>query len=257
VLHPELNSPSEAAVAIPKCWAVCLGDCDGGITGEHTVSKCLLPSGGVTVRGLHWCAQEPVTVGIASLTQNILCKKHNNDLSEVDAYAKIAFETLAASMELNDLRNRLRQDHWAIKRFEVDGPLFERWFVKTLVNVTFKGQYGIGRNSILAGVPSDELVRIAFGRQSFEGYGGLHALAHTGENIELKQGVSITTMLEDSNVVMARFSFCGFRYLLSLIPEKYSHHDESVLLHHGHRQYFQVHDSRGRKIRSHIVEFKW
>jgi hypothetical protein len=217
----------------------------------------MFPSGGVTVKGLHWCPDKPVTVGLASLTQNILCRKHNTELSEVDAYAKSSFETLTAAMELNDLRNQLLQSHWSIKRFKINGALFERWFVKTLINITFKGPCGIGRGSAQAGVPPEHIVRIAFGRESFVGYGGLHALAHNGENIELKQGVSITTMLEDANVVMARFSFCGFRYLLSLIPEKYTHHDESVLLHHEHRQYFQVNDRRSRKVRSHTIEFKW
>jgi hypothetical protein len=162
-----------------------------------------------------------------------------------------------ASMELSHLRNQLRQDYWTIKRYEIDGALFEGWFVKTLINLTFKGQFGVGRSAIVAGVPSDEIVRIAFGIQSFEGYGGLHALARAGKNVEMNSGLNVVTMLEGQNVVMARFSFFGFRYLLSLIPEKYSRHDESIMLHHEHRQYFKVCDRRGREVRSHIVKFKW
>jgi hypothetical protein len=239
------------------CWAACLGDCDGGLTREHTVSKCIFPKGAVTVKGLHWCRDEPITIGISSLTRNILCKKHNSDLSDVDTYAKTAIETLVASMDLTTLRNNLRQNHWTIKRYEIDGQLFERWFVKTLVNVTFGGAYGIGRNSDSVGVPSDDIVRIAFGKQSFHGYAGLHALSHKDEQISFEHKIQIETMLEGSNIVMARFSFGGFRYLLSLIPEKYTHHDLSTLLHHQHRYYFQVHDKRGRKVRSHILQFKW
>jgi len=233
------------------CWAASLGDCDGRLTGEHTVSKCLLPKGVVTVKGLHWCLDEPITVGISSLTRNILCKKHNSDLSKVDTYAKTALDTLAASMDLATLRNDLRKNHWTIKRYEIDGQLFERWFV------TFGGAYGIGRNSSSVGVPSDDIVRIAFGHQSFDGYAGLHGLSHKNEQISFQQGIQIVTMLEDSNIVMARFSFGGFRYLLSLIPEKYTHHDLSTLLHHEHRHCFRVRDKRGREVRSHIVQFKW
>jgi len=242
---------------VTGCWAASLGNCDGGLTGEHTVSKCLLPKGAVTVKGFHWCLDEPITVGISSLTRNILCRKHNNDLSQVDTYAKTALETLGASMDLATLRNSLRQNHWAIKRYEIDGRLFERWFVKTLVNITFGGAYGIGRNSDVAGVPSEDIVKIAFGKQSFEGYAGLHALSHKDEQISFRQGIRVVTMLENSNIVMARFAFGGFRYLLSLIPEEYTHHDLSTLLHHEHRHYFQVYDKRGRKVRSHIVQFKW
>jgi len=78
-----------------------------------------------------------------------------------------------------------------------------------------------------------------------------------GENLSFQDEIQIVTMLEGSNIVMARFSFCGYRHLLSLIPEKYAHHDESIMLHHRHRQDFQVYDKRGRKVRSHTVEFKW
>ena len=238
------------------CWAGSLGDCEGGLSGEHTVSKCLFSGESVKVHGFHWCLDEPITVGISSLTRNILCRKHNSDLSEVDVCAKTTLDTLADSMKLATLRNELQQSHWTIKRYEIDGRLFERWFVKTLVNVALGGRYGIGRDT-QAGVPSEELVRIAFGRQSFTGYAGLHALARSGENFSLEEGVQIITMLEDSNIVMARFSFCGYRYLLSLIPEKYTHHEESIVLHHGHRQYFKVRDKRGREVRSHIVQFRW
>lgn len=237
------------------CWAASLGDCDGGLSGEHTVSKCLFPKGPVTVRGFHWC-EEPITVGISSLTRNILCRKHNSDLSEVDAYSKTALDTLLASIQLGSTRNRLAQSHWTLKRFEVDGKLFERWFLKTLINVTFDGEYGIGRNAV-AGMPSDELVRIAFGKQEFEGYAGLHAMSHKGEQISFQEGVTIITMLENTNIVMGRFAFGGFRYLLSLIPEKYTHHDESGLMHQNHKHVFSVRDKRGREVRSHIVQFKW
>jgi hypothetical protein len=251
--HGEMTTKN----AVEGCWAACLGDCEGGLSGEHTISKCLFSAEAVKVRGFHWCLDEPITVGLSSLTRNILCKKHNSDLSDVDAYSKTALNTLADSMALAVRRNELRQNHWTIKRYEIDGRLFERWFVKTLVNVAFGGRYGIGRGAQIAGIPSDNLVRIAFGQQSFHGHAGLYALARNGENISLQEGIKIVTMLEDSNIVMARFSFCGYGYLLSLIPEKYAHHEESMMLHQTHRQYLQVYDKRGRKVRSHIVQFKW
>src|SRR5580704_14990000 len=111
VVHSDPKSPPSELDSIPRCWAACLGDCKGGMSGERTVSQCLFPSGGVTVKGLHWCRDEAVTIGIGSLTTNILCREHNGRLSDVDDYAKKAFNTLSASMELSHLRTQLRQDY--------------------------------------------------------------------------------------------------------------------------------------------------
>ena len=45
------------------CWAQALGDCGGGKSKEHLVSRGLLRSEPVTVSGLEWC-REPRTVPV-------------------------------------------------------------------------------------------------------------------------------------------------------------------------------------------------
>lgn len=65
-----------------KCWASGLGNCDGKITGEHLISNNLLDNK-IKVKGFKWCKEEMKEVGSSGLVSNFLCKKHNEDLSEV------------------------------------------------------------------------------------------------------------------------------------------------------------------------------
>jgi hypothetical protein len=55
---------------------------------------------------------------------NILCRKHNNELSPVDEAGTNAFETLA------DLASGKR-----LRRRKIDGHLFERRLLETLINM--------------------------------------------------------------------------------------------------------------------------
>jgi hypothetical protein len=62
-------------------------------------------NGSITVSGLHWCKDEPKTVGLASLPGKILCRKHNSELSELEDNVKRAFQAIDASMQLHDVRS--------------------------------------------------------------------------------------------------------------------------------------------------------
>jgi len=41
----------------------------------------------VSIRGFSWCPDDYITVGINSLTANVLCRAHNSRLSDLDAAA--------------------------------------------------------------------------------------------------------------------------------------------------------------------------
>jgi len=42
-------------------------------------------SDSVSIRGFDWCKDKPKTIGINSLTANVLCRDHNSALSDLDA----------------------------------------------------------------------------------------------------------------------------------------------------------------------------
>src|SRR6266446_668458 len=68
-----------------QCWAACLGNCGGGLSREHVISKGLFVSSFLDVTGFPWCNGGTKRIGIESLTKRALCVKHNNDLSPLDS----------------------------------------------------------------------------------------------------------------------------------------------------------------------------
>lgn len=120
------------------------------MSGEHLVTKALFP-GGYTIRGFPWCATEFKTVGVNALTANILCRRHNTDLSPLDAAAKDVWCVLRYIWDMNAVRQAeaaagIRNRRSRVK-FRLDGTHFERWAFKTMVNMVASGNVtGFGRD---------------------------------------------------------------------------------------------------------------
>jgi hypothetical protein len=243
--------------SINGCWATSLEDCEGKISREHLVSQSLFPEGNITVSGLHWCKDGPKTVGLAALTGKILCQKHNSELSELDTTVKQAFETFDESMQLFQARSKLQRRRWTIKTFNIDGALLERWFLKTLINLSHGGQWIIGEGSHAAGLPNDELVRIAFGKATFREKAGLYTAAQDGEQVTLRQGLSLTPKTIGNNLLAGLFSLCGYRFFLSLLPEELKEHQGSHLMYRDVHHWYAPRDDKGRPVRSHRLDITW
>lgn len=255
--HSTPNSEGQAGLTAKGCWAASLGDCEGKISREHLVSKALFPDGNITVSGLPWCKDGPKIVGLASFTGKILCRKHNSELSELDTAVKRAFETLVASMQLFNVRGKLKSRRWAIKTFTIDGSLLERWFLKTLINLGHNGPWIIGEGSHSAGLPNDELVKIAFGRAAFREKAGLYTATHDGEQVTLRQGLSLAPKTIGDNLLAGMFSLCGYRFLLSLLPDEFKEHQGSHLMYRDVHHWYAPRDDKGRPVRSHRIDIIW
>jgi hypothetical protein len=168
------------------------------------------------VQGFPWCLNEPKSIGLSNLVAKILCKKHNSDLSDLDSAALDAFNIFREAIRLNDVRGRIKKPAlWNVQRFVVDGPLLERWFLKTLINISFGKDWTIGPGTHAAGTPSRELVEIAFGLRKFENSGGLYIAAEAGEQIDSMDRVNITPITEGNNLVAGKFNFRGYRFFTS------------------------------------------
>ena len=202
------------------CWAECLGGCDTTQSREHVISKSLFLTNTVIVKGFHWCADTPIEIGIASLTAKILCKSHNSGLSDLDSSGAHAFDQLREMTRLKNVREGLKPHRWTIKTYYVDGELLERWLLKTLINIGYGKEHPIGGDATMPGKPSDRLVRIAFGKESFQGRAGMYTVARVGMDVTLEDRVSFDAILNgDSKVVGGLFRFRGITLLLSLEPE--------------------------------------
>jgi hypothetical protein len=215
----------------PKgCWALCLGDCGEGMTGEHLVSKSLFDTNEIIVQGFPWCLDTPKKIGLASLVANILCKKHNSALSELDTAASNASKVFREAVHLNHVRQKLkRQPAWNVKRYRIDGPRLERWFLKTLINISFGGQWTIGPGTHTAGCVSCDLVETAFGRRPFGIGAGMYTIAHMGQQVVSEDRVNFTPLTQDNNLNGARFNFRGHSIFLNLLPQTFKMDGQSNL----------------------------
>lgn len=238
-----------------QCWAACLGDCGAKGSQEHTISECLYPDQSVFVQGLPWCRETPKKIGIGALTQPILCMKHNSELGEnVDLASKHTRDTLGESMDLYTSRKRIVSRRWAVKYFETDMLLLERWCLKTLINLNHQSGWKYLDGSE-PGSPPSEFVEVAFGRRRFTGHEGLYVIATPGSQIEMNDGwlqITTKTRRQDDRLAGATFTLWGFPFYLSLMPEKISWKGAD-LMRHEVKLWFQTRDDRGRNVKSHRV----
>ena len=250
-----------------KCWAESLGDCSDKQSGEHIVSKGLFVSPVVSVQGLSWCKEEPKIVGINSVTKNILCTRHNSELSPVDESAIAAFNVFRQSVEFTNTREKMNERRWNIIQLKIDGDGLERWFLKTLINVAVGGKEKIGRLSKVPGQPSPDLVEIAYGKRKFSGSAGLYNSAELGEKIDSEDRVTVLTFLDAAKefVIGAAFRFRGFRFMLTLEEAGFTDKVTFVDKNGAHR----IHSKPVRHLKhirvtigpsqylSHRISFRW
>lgn len=248
-----------------SCWATTIGECGGKTSREHVVSKSLFVSPEVTVQGLHWCKDEPKTVGIESLTAKILCQDHNSQLSPLDSAAGAAFHVLRQQTKLANDRAKLPPKSLVkVERFSIDARLLERWFLKTLLNLTHGSKFLIGISGTEYGVPPDDLVRVCYGLQPFPGNAGMYVAANVGMTLSMFETVAFSPLIKDDQWVLGGFfEFRGVRFFLALMPEGLEYPLRSIpridpnwanaqLL----RPFEKITAKHGKYI-SHIVEFLW
>lgn len=248
-----------------SCWATAIGECGGKISREHMVSKSLFVSPEVTVQGLHWCKDEPKTVGIESLTAKILCQEHNSQLSSLDSAAGTAFDVLRRQTKLANDRAKLSPNSLVkIERFTINARLLERWLLKTLLNLTHEGQLLIGTGGTEPGVPPADLVQVCYGLQPFPGNAGMYVAANEGMTLSMFDTVGFSPLIKDDQRILGGFfEFRGVRFLLALMPEGLQYPLWSIprvdpnwanaqLL----RPFKKIKAKHGKYL-SHVVEFVW
>ena len=198
------------------CWARSLGDCGGGLSGEHVVSNGLFDGGMIEIVGGPWTEGDLRTFGRNQLKRRILCRKHNSALSPVD---QEGIRTFRAIRRLDDTLAASRGRAQGVKlHHRVVGPTLERWFLKTAINLFVVGG---GAKTWEGGArPSDPpswLVRATFGHETLAPPRGLYNWAGdgVGAKVALTGEVSFAPFyLHDSVLVGARFSFHGLSFLV-------------------------------------------
>lgn len=210
-----------------QCWAAAIGGCEGKLSREHVITESLFPTKElITVTGFPWCKGQEKQVSIASLTSKILCEKHNSQLSPLDENAADAFKKFEKGTLLTNSRLRASPP-FKVHHFHIDGYIFERWLLKTFINlcVTYQNSLFIG-NSEVAGVPSKELVEMCYGRAKFPGKSGMYLTGKVGQPMKIGPSVGFCPITYDgTHVVGGFFSFRGFQIYLSLFNEELQNFD--------------------------------
>lgn len=200
-----------------KCWANSLGDCGRGLTREHLVSRCVFPDRVLTVSGLDFCGTTSKQVHIDSLTAKILCGVHNNRLGEeIDPVGGELFAALRLFAQRQIDQADFPNLKWMPMIHLVNAPKLERWFLKTMLGMSFRQKIIIGPGkSDIGQIPAD-LVRIAFGLEKFTEGRGLYIAFKGKESFTLEDRFHYTGKLVGENLLMGYFSIHGLRFYLNL-----------------------------------------
>ena len=118
------------------CWASGIGDCSAKQSVEHYVTRGLWSASAIMISGFNWQNGEAKTLPVATLETKILCKSHNERLSEVDAEATRIFRFIGEALETFQHWQKQQPTKKQVfpTRYQADGQLFERWCAKTLID---------------------------------------------------------------------------------------------------------------------------
>lgn len=199
------------------CWAECLGGCGGKSSREHIISQSLFISRKVRVQGLSWCREESKEIGLGSLTAKVLCQLHNSQLHEVDTAGGEAFDAFRQFTRISNEREKNPPKIWSLVEHSIDGTMLERWFLKTLIILSFGGRMPIGTPSAPPGCPDARLVGIAYGQRKFEGRAGLYFVVGPGVEVDSDDTVQFVPVIKDgAYIIGGLFRFRGHRFVLCL-----------------------------------------
>lgn len=182
---------------VPICWAATLGDCSLQSSCEHILSKALLEGPLINIRGLPFLGGKAIELHKNQFKSNILCRRHNNLLSQVDVAGISAFDSLRDAESENP-----RQKN------KINGSLFERWLLKTMINIEMVKNFDLS-------VPVD-LVEMSFGKRPFGQKAGLFfgGFSHDPDLGNDRVSFSPLTNPVSNEVCGAHFNFRNCVFLL-------------------------------------------
>jgi hypothetical protein len=220
----------------PRCWARKLDDCCPKLSGEHVISVNAWPGANRAEK-----EKTPITFGrgftrsdgsldtsvprgfersltVSNLKAKVLCETHNYRLWPTDDEAGVLTKAIAAFWDMWHKRwiPGLRYNR---KEFQIDGPIIERWFIKTVLANTVGDGLPIGSIDAEPGTPTDELVDIAFGTATPAGHTGLYGASAVNANFNEQNEFAFSFMpwhwvdKSDPSLMYVAGALCFYRGL--------------------------------------------
>lgn len=215
-----------------NCWASSLNDCSGKLSHEHLVSRALFDGPTIQVNA-PWTGGQTRSIGLNRLTGNILCKGHNSRLSPVDVQGATLFRTVRIFDSW--LAGKLADDPERIRRIRIDGPMLERWFAKTAINLfisTARDKHWPDKGA--PSVPPRYVVDAIFGKSRLAPPMGLHFLAgQVADTRVVADQVRFTPLFRDGTCFVAgHFEFQAMHFAIWFDRETPAWHNTQALFRH-------------------------
>jgi hypothetical protein len=202
--RPSLRPPAPVTgFSHSRCYLGGTGDCSDQISREHYISRSVLQQLGSVLRlnGAPWLAAgESREISVENLTAKILCDRHNEALSPLDAEAGHFFASLIKALQDLDRKTLSRRPVFHL----VGGEMVELWLLKVACGVF----YAIGSNGgarLAEGFTIDMAkVHRAFFEGQWDRNAGLHMASAVGSAVQTSGEINVAPLLD-----LQRASFCG------------------------------------------------
>jgi hypothetical protein len=188
-----------------KCYASADANCSRKISREHSISESLLRrielNNTAKVAGLAWQQRETFNkIPIKGMASKVLCKRHNEALSNLDA----GVTALAARIHDFDQSNPS-----ANKSAYFSGSDFERWMLKCL--------YGLSASGNINSTPKLECLDLLFARRDWPDHWGLY-FSMAQETIYHTDSILIETLTDPTGslILGTKFFIQGLPFILLL-----------------------------------------
>jgi len=211
-----------------NCWASNLGDCSDKQSVEHYTTHGLWSAGENIISGFDWQKGHPKMLPVQALQSKILCEKHNNQLSELDAEATRIFRSIGGALEafLKWQRQPLNKPNFP-GHYDASGPLFERWCAKTVIDFVCVDKTDASwhdtRTTLMR--PPKDVVQAIYGSKQFKYPMGLYlAQENTHKSQEvLREALNVDPRYhpEGKGLVGAFLEFRSYRFLVWLTHEPF------------------------------------
>jgi len=239
----------KTGVKNPRCYAGELADCSNKISREHYFSHGVLKAMGenssVEIAGLPWQPDgERKRLPTSNLVGNILCERHNNALSPLDAIAIRFFNSFDRVDREFAVQSSERKD----RVFLFNGHDVERWMLKTLCGVVFSGNASSRQNAIRGWKPNILWLKILFGNVQFPNKWGMYFVGKIGDTCVIDRKLLFAPISNDSlGVYGAIIEVKTKRFILAMASPQ--HHPDSILARSIYRPIELVmKDGRSEKI---------
>ncbi len=174
----DLTPPGPATgTSHPKCYLRATRNCSDAISAEHYISKSVLATvesnGTSKITGLPWQDRRTFSViGTKRLVSKVLCKRHNEALSPLDAEAGRLIGTIG------HYDRGFNQEKPGAEITVMCGEELEKWMLKTTCGMVAAGQTARDGTSLNSDIP-EAWVSILSGQTRWPALWGLYVAVPT------------------------------------------------------------------------------